>query len=102
VAGARSPVILFGSHAGDAAHPRSDVDFLVIESRAPNRREVGLRRAARLVRSTLAAVGVSVFDIAGQIGNSPEECMRTYVHPRSEDARYRVRRAVAEAARQVS
>jgi hypothetical protein len=36
------------------------------------------------------------------MGNSPEECMRTYVHTRSEDARDRVRRAVAEAARQAS
>lgn len=52
--------------------------------------------------STLAAAGVSAFDIADQMGNSPEECMRTYVHTRSEDARDRVRRAVAEAARQAS
>ena len=52
--------------------------------------------------STLAAAKVSAFDIADQMGNSPEECMRTYVHTRSEDARDRVRRAVAEAARQAS
>jgi hypothetical protein len=36
------------------------------------------------------------------MGNSAEECMRTYVHTRYEEARDRVRRAVAEAARKVS
>jgi hypothetical protein len=49
-----------------------------------------------------AAARASGFDIADQMGNSPEECTRTYVHARSEDARDRVRRAVAEAARKAS
>jgi hypothetical protein len=31
------------------------------------------------------------------MGNSPEECLRTYVHTRSEDARDRVRKAMLEA-----
>jgi hypothetical protein len=52
--------------------------------------------------STLAAGSASGFDIADQMGNSPEECMRTYVHTRSEEARDRLRRAGAEAARNAS
>jgi uncharacterized protein len=36
-AGARSRVILFGSHARDAADARSDLDFLVIEPEVADR-----------------------------------------------------------------
>jgi hypothetical protein len=58
--------------------------------------------AAPLVRVDLAAPSASAFDIADQMGDGPEECMGTYVHTRSEDARHSVRRGVAEAARRAS
>jgi hypothetical protein len=101
LAGARSRVTLFGSHAGHAAHACSDLDFLVIEPEVAESPR-GSILAAPLVRVDLAAPSASAFDIADRMGDSPEECMRKYVHTRSEDARYRMRRAVAEAARQVS
>jgi hypothetical protein len=61
-----------------------------------------VRNLASAIGPTLAAAGVSAFDIADEMGNSPEECMRRYIHTHSEGARDRVRRAVAEAARRAS
>jgi hypothetical protein len=101
VAGARSRAILFGLTPVTAPPRAGELDFRVIES------EVAESRRARLwlrhwSGSTLAAASVSAFDIADQMGNSPQEGMETYVHTRSEEARDRVRRAVAEAARKAS
>jgi hypothetical protein len=86
---------------GDAAHARSDLDVLEIEPEVVESTRVRLC-LRHWSGSTLAAASVSAFDITDQMGNSREDCMRTYDHTRSEDARARVRRVMAAAARKAS
>jgi predicted nucleotidyltransferase len=60
-AGAKSEVILFGSHARGEAGPNSDVDFLVIEPVVENRlRE--WERLRRALRDFPAPVDIVVLD----------------------------------------
>jgi hypothetical protein len=100
LAGTRSRVILFGRTPGRRPH--------ALRSRLPRDRARGRRIDAGFDSGCATGPGRSGrgerlgVRHCDQMGNSPEECMRKYVHTRSEDARYRMRRAVAEAARQAS
>jgi predicted nucleotidyltransferase len=59
-AGARSRVILFGSHAVGAADAQSDLDFLVIEPEVADRHEEAVRLRDAL-NGLLVPVDVLVF-----------------------------------------
>lgn len=61
VAGAKSKVILFGSHARGDAGPNSDVDFLVIEPAVENRL-MEWERLRRALRDFPAPVDIVVLD----------------------------------------